>query len=111
MSVVQYLNPWRLKRQRAAARVAALRARDGDNCARCRRAMRFDLPPGHEGGVVIEPTVPGAKGAALEDLRLCHPRCNPSGVDHTDEVLDRRRRKNETEIFARARKSRKRKAA
>ena len=38
-----YLNPWRLKRERAAARIAALRARDGDNCVRCRRPMRFDL--------------------------------------------------------------------
>ena len=106
-----YLNPWRLKRERAAARIAALRARDGDNCVRCRRPMRFDLPPGHDQGVKVEPIAPGGKPNALDNLRLCHPRCNPSGVDHTEEVLERRRRKNETEIFARARKSRKRKAA
>ena len=103
-----YLNPWRLKRERAAARIAALRARDGDNCVRCRRPMRFDLPPGHDQGVVAEKIAPGS--AALDNLRLCHPRCNPSGVDHTEEVLERRRRKNETEIFAKARK-RRRKAA
>ena len=98
MSVVRYLNPWKLKREREASRLAALRQRDGDNCARCRRPMRFDLPAGHDQGAAIE--------GPADDQRLCHARCNPSGVDHTDEVLERRRRKNETEIFAKARKRR-----
>ena len=65
--------------------------------------MRFDLPAGHDQGAAIEQV-------AADSQRLCHTRCNPSGVDHTDEVLERRRRKNETEIFAKARK-RRRKAA
>ena len=109
MSVVRYLNPWRLKREREAARVAALRQRDGDHCARCRKPMRFDLPPGHDPGARVEPVAPGAK-VELGNFRLCHVRCSASGVDHTEEVLERRRRKNETEIFAKARK-RRRKAA
>ena len=110
MSVVRYLNPWRLKREREAARVAALRARDGEACARCRRPMRFDLPAGHDQGVKVEPIVPGARTDALEQLRLCHPRCNASGMDHTDEVTERVRRKNEAALFAKARKRRKKAA-
>ena len=103
MSVVRYLNPWRLKREREAARLAALRQRDGDNCARCRRPMRFDLVEGHDQGAAIEPILPGSNGEALENFRLCHPRCNPSGIDHTAEVTMRVRRKNEADLFAKAR--------
>ncbi len=109
MSVVRYLNPWRLKREREAARLAALRQRDGDNCARCRRPMRFDLPAGHDQGAKAEPVAPGLKDA-IDNLRLWHGRCNASGLDHTDEVLERRRRKNETEIFSKARRRRKKAA-
>ena len=107
-SIATYLNPWKLKRQREAARVALLRARDGDQCARCRRPLRFDLPRGHDQGAAVEPVAPGDKGGgdALDNLRLCHARCNPSGVDHTGEVLARARRKNEAALFARARDSR-----
>ena len=109
-SIVAYLNPWRLKRLAEAERLAALRARDGDACTRCRRPMRFDLPAGHDSGVTVEPIVPGAKTDTLDNLRLCHPRCNPSGVDHTDEVTERVRRKNEAALFNSARKRRKKAA-
>lgn len=109
-SIIKYLNPWKYRRERKAERLAALRRRDGDACARCRRPMRFDLPAGHDQGAAIEPIVPGTKddGEALDNFRLCHGRCNPVGVNHTDEVLVRARKKNEAALFA---KSRKRKAA
>ena len=103
--VIHMLNPWKYRREQASARVAALRARDGEACARCRRPIRFDLPTGHEAGVVVEQLSPGGDG--LDNLRLCHPRCNPSGVDHTDEVTERARRKNEAALFAGARRRRK----
>ena len=106
--IIRYLNPWKYRRQQAAARIAALRARDGDQCARCRRPLRFDLPAGHDAGAAVEPLVPGAptNTAALDALRLCHGRCNPAGVDHTETVLHRARLKNEAELFAKSRKQR-----
>jgi len=104
-SIVRYLNPWKFRRQQAAERLAALRTRDGDNCARCRRPMRFDLTDGHDQGAAVEQVALGG-GDSLENLRLCHPRCNPSGVDHTGEVTLRVRRKNEAELFAKARNKR-----
>lgn len=109
-SIVLYLNPWKRKRLAEAARVAALRARDGENCARCRRPLRFDLPAGHDQAAVIEPAVRGTDTEALDNLRLCHGRCNPAGVDHTGEVTERARRKNEAALFAKSR-SRKKKVA
>ena len=103
--IVRYLNPWKFRRQKAAERLAALRQRDGDNCARCRRPMRFDLTEGHDQGAAVEQVVRG-EGEALENLRLCHGRCNPSGVDHTEEVTMRVRRKNEAELFSKSRAKR-----
>ena len=108
-SIARYLNPWKLRREREAERIRALKSRDGDGCARCRRPMRFDLPDGHDQGARIEPVVPGG-GEGLENLRLTHRRCNAPGLDHTAEVTERIRRKAEAELFARSRK-RKRKAA
>lgn len=106
-SIVHYLNPWKARREREAARVAALRARDGDGCARCRRPLRFDLPPGHEQGAAIEPIVRGGDGGeAFDNLRLCHRRCSPRGVDHTGEVTARVRKKSEAALFDSKRKSR-----
>lgn len=106
MLFLKYLNPWKYRRQQAAERVAALRIRDGDNCARCRRPMRFDLVDGHDQGAAIEAIVSGAVGETLDQFRLCHPRCNPSGVDHTAEVTMRVRKKNEADFFAKARAKR-----
>ena len=104
--VIKFLNPWKAKREREAAQLAALRARDGDDCARCRRPLRFDLPARHDQGYQVEQLVPGEDRHALDNLRLCHPRCNPSGVDHTGEVLHRARIKNEAALFERSRKQR-----
>jgi len=107
-SIIAYLNPWKLKREREAARLAALRARDGDHCARCRRPLRFDLTPGHDQGYKVEPVVPGkaVNAAGIDNFMLCHPRCNPSGKDHTGVVTARVRRKNEADLFANARENR-----
>ena len=109
-SIARYLNPWKLKRERGAEQVQALRARDGDNCARCRRALRFDLPDGHDQGPKIEPRPAAASGGTLDRLCLCHTRCNAGMIDHTGEVAERIRRKAEAALFTKAR-GRKRKAA
>ena len=109
--IARYVTPWKYKRQqRAAERLRALRVRDGDSCARCRRTMRFDLPTGHDQGARVEEIMPTEAGAEPElvNLRLTHLRCNASGIDHTGEVTERIRRKNEAELFA---KSKKRKRA
>ena len=89
-----------------------LRQRDGDACARCRRPLSFDLPAGHDQGAAIEPVVPLAAGGskALGNHRLCHGRCFAPGLDHTDEVTERMRRKSEAELLSKSRKGR-RKAA
>ena len=47
MTLPRPLNPFFYKREAAARRVAQLRQRDGDQCRRCRRPLRFDLPAGH----------------------------------------------------------------
>ena len=101
-SIVKYLNPLKHRRERETERLRALRTRDGENCARCRRPMRFDLPAGHDQGAKIEPIAPGSK--ALDNHHLCHGRCNAPGLDHTDEVTERMRRKNEAALFTKSRK-------
>lgn len=105
-AIARYLNPWKTKREERERRVAELRARDGDSCARCRRPMRFDLPEGHDQGPRIEDvvTVPAGAVAEPDNQCLCHGRCIAVGADHTSEVLERMRRHNEAELFAAARK-------
>jgi hypothetical protein len=110
-SIVRYLRPWALKRERHAESVRLLRTRDGDNCARCRRPLRFDLPAGHDQGASVEPLVPDAPpGTTIDNFRLCHRRCFAPGMDHTGEVTERMRRKNEAALLSKAR-PRKTKAA
>ena len=106
--IVHYLNPWKARRERAAERLAALRQRDGDNCARCRRPLRFDVPEGSDLAAKVEQLGGGKARAALADLCLTHVRCHAQGRDLTDEVLERLRPNREAELFA---KKRKRKAA
>jgi hypothetical protein len=106
-TIARYVNPWKYKREQAEAqRMAELRARDGDNCARCRRPIRFDLPAGYDQGAAVEEVVPNLEIGAEElgNLRLCHLRCNASGIDHTGEVTERMRRRNEAALFANHRK-------
>jgi hypothetical protein len=99
--LAKYVNPWKFRREQAAQRVAALRQRDGDDCRRCRRPIRFDLTPGHDRGPRIEG---GAiESHPLDQLFLCHGRCNAAGADNTAEVAERVRRRGEAELFAKAR--------
>jgi hypothetical protein len=104
--ILRYVNPWKFRRQQEAQRLAALRMRDGDECRRCRRPLRFDLPDGHDMGAKIEQVLPGAE--TIENLCLTHRRCNVEAADVTREVQERVRRKSEAELFS---KSRKRKRA
>jgi hypothetical protein len=109
--ISKYLNPWKHKRLQQL-RLAELRRRDGDNCSRCRRPLRFDLPEGHDQGAKIEQLLHSVNGGSgeLQNLCLTHGRCNPVGADHTPEVTERVRRKNEAELFAKARKRQRRSA-
>ena len=86
-----------------------LRERDGDDCRRCRRPIRFDLPTGHDLGVKVEEIVPGAGTAVavVGNLCLTHGRCNVSGRDHTEMVMERLRPEREAELFVKARSKRK----
>jgi hypothetical protein len=104
--IAKYVTPRKYKREQEAARVRLLRSRDGDRCARCRRPMRFDLPAGHDQGARIEEIAPPIAGAVpdLNNLGLTHRRCNAGGVDHTGEVTERIRRKNEAELFSKKKK-------
>lgn len=106
-AIARYLNPWKARREEREQRIAALRGRDGDNCTRCRRPMRFDLTDGHDQGPRIEDIVPTAGGIppALDNQCLCHGRCNGVGADNTVEVLERIRRQNEADLFANSRKT------
>ena len=109
-SIVRYLNPWQLKRDRAAERIQALRGRDGDNCTRCRRPLRFDLPGGHDQAPKVEPRPAGSDGQPLDHLCLCHTRCNTGMIDHTSEVAERMQRKAEAELLSRSRRKKRRAA-
>jgi hypothetical protein len=102
--ILRYVNPWKFRREQEQ-RLHALRGRDGDDCRRCRRPMRFDLPDGHDLGAKIEPISAGpAMPDALENFCLCHRRCNSERADNTQEVRDRLRQKNEAALFVKARK-------
>ena len=94
MSLLRFIAPSLHRRKQDGERVRALRARDGEQCARCRRPLRFDLPAGHD------------QGPAIESGHLCHRRCNAGGMDHTAEVADRMRRKAEAALFTKSRRKR-----
>ena len=105
--IARYVTPWVSKREKEEQkRVAELRQRDGDNCRRCRRPIRFDLPRGNDKGPKIETILLSSSGIAepLESLCLCHGRCNAESGDNTVEVTERVRRKSETALFAKSRK-------
>src|SRR4051812_40015533 len=110
--LAKYVSPWALKRDKQLQqRVAALRTRDGDDCRRCRRPIRFDLPRGHDKGPSVELVASAASvSAELDSLCLCHSRCNSAGADNTVEVTERIRRRNEAELLSNARGQRRRKA-
>jgi hypothetical protein len=102
-SLGRYLNPWKFKReQEELQRIAELRQRDGDHCRRCRRAIRFDLPVGHDQAPKIHDLSarPEGEPPALERLCLVHTRCNAAGANNTAEVRERVQRRNEAALFA-----------
>jgi len=103
--IAKYVTPWKFRREQEAQRVAALRQRDGDDCRRCRRPIRFDLTPGHDKGPKVEPIVPQPEVdlETLDNLFLCHGRCNALGADNTAEVTERIRRRGEAALFTRKR--------
>ena len=106
-SIARFVSPWKYRRQQEeTARVRALRQRDGDECRRCRRTMRFDLPTGHDHGAWVQPIHFGidADDASFDNLCLTHRRCNAASADNTDEVTERIRRKQEAELFSKVRK-------
>lgn len=108
--IAKYVTPWAFKREREEQRrIADLRSRDGDNCRRCRRPIRFDLTRGHDKGPAIETIISSLSDEppAIENLCLCHGRCNADSGDNTLEVTERVRRKSEAELFARSRPARK----
>jgi hypothetical protein len=104
--IARYVTPWKFRREQEAQRLHAIRQRDGDDCRRCRRPMRFDLPAGHDSGPKVEIIVPATtdEEEALDNLCLCHRRCNAENADFTREVQERVRRKNEAELFSRSRR-------
>lgn len=107
-SIASFLNPWKFRREQRERQLAELRQRDGDDCRRCRRPIRFDLPAGHDLGVRIEPIRPAANGEAqpLDNLCLTHGRCNARSGDDTIAVRERLRPKREAELFTKARRRR-----
>jgi hypothetical protein len=108
-TIVRFINPWKHKRDQEELRqVQALRNRDGDECRRCRRPMRFDLTRGHDSGPKVEPIVsaPAAGAQPLDNFCLTHRRCIADAADMTREVKERVRRKSEAELFANARSRR-----
>jgi hypothetical protein len=107
-SIIRYVNPWKYRREQDARRLAALRGRDGDECRRCRRPMRFDLPEGHDLGPKVESVLsqPAQAEESIDNLCLTHRRCIGDAGDNTREVQERVRRKNEAELFARSRQKR-----
>lgn len=106
--LTRYVMPWKFRRDQERQRLEALRKRDGETCRRCRRPMRFDLPAGHDKGPKVETILTGASGEGepLENLCLCHRRCNADSADNTVEVTERVRRKSEAALFDKARASR-----
>jgi hypothetical protein len=105
--IARYVNPWKYRReQEELQRIAFLRSRDGEDCRRCRRPMRFDLPAGHDQRATVEQMLFEVEGSSseLDNLCLTHRRCNAVAADNTAEVSERSRRKNEAALFTKARK-------
>lgn len=106
--IARYVTPWKYRREQIALRLNALRQRDGDNCRRCKRPLRFDFPDGHDLGPRIEAILPPQNGGsdALDNLCLTHGRCNAKHGCDTAQVKDRARVKHEAELFAKSRSRR-----
>lgn len=108
LSVKQLIRWTSRKARDEALRIGALRARDGDTCRRCRRPIAFDLPPGHDKGPIVQTMfdAPSLEGSQLDNLCLCHGRCNAGSADMTDAVAERLRRKSEAALLSNTKKRR-----
>ena len=108
--ILKYVNPWKFRREQVAQQVHALRQRDGENCSRCKRPLRFDLPAGHDLAAKIESILHVVNGgtASLENLCLTHGRCNADAGDMTAEVRERLRTQREAALFSKERRKRRR---
>ena len=71
--IAKYVTPWKFRREQNEARVTALRHRDGDNCRRCKRPLRFEFKDGHDLNAKIEQIVPLAAGGSEALDNLPHP--------------------------------------
>lgn len=109
-TVVRLVNPWKFRREQEAQRLLALRLRDGDGCARCKRPLRFDLPAGHELAARVEAILHAVNGGSggIDNLCLTHGRCNAASGDMTAEVHERLRHQREAALFSRERQKRRR---
>lgn len=109
-SIGRFLNAWKARDEQRQQRLSELRKRDGDNCRRCRRPIRFDLPSDHDSApaVVHVGARPGGDGADLDDLCLCHARCNAEAGDSTLAVQERLKQRLQAEPAPQTRKRRKR---
>ena len=87
--VARYLRPWTFAGEEMQRRLDAVRKRDGDNCRRCRRPLHFDLPRGHDKAPKLEQVGPATGSGELDNLCLCHGRCNHAAGDATAEVHER----------------------
>lgn len=90
--IVRYLSTWIARRdEHLQQQLEALRSRDGDICRRCRRELRFDLPSDHGLAPTIQPIGESPVGAAtsIDELCLCHGRCNAEAVDIPSETKKR----------------------
>ena len=107
-SIARFLFPRAFRRQKREQLLAQLRQRDGENCRRCRRPIRFDRPAGHDLGARIELIRRGSADSSegLDNLCLTHGRCNVKTADRTAEVHERLRPRREAELFIKARKRR-----
>ena len=87
-----FLPGW-VHRHRRRKLLKALRARDGDQCWRCNRPMRFEGEPNCGKAATIEHYLPKAKGGTddLANLRLCHVGCNRHLADHAPAQKERMR--------------------
>lgn len=87
-----FLPGWVHRRLRKK-KLAAIRVRDGDDCWRCNRPMRFEGPPNCGKAATIEHVMPRSKGGsdALTNLRLCHVGCNRHLADRLPEQKERMR--------------------
>ena len=88
-----FLPGWVHKRLNRHRKFARVRRRDGDDCWRCGRPMRFEGPPNCGKAATIEHVQPLSRGGswALDNLRLCHVGCNRHLGDRTPEEKERMR--------------------